>query len=378
MDNPALKLHVKPPSQKKSAKRHLPLLNTDLEIGYNRHRSWAAKVLYARSTTELKAAPSRALPERHGCPWDAVWTRYASFSAPFPPRCFNGFVPLQAIMLIRTAPTGKTAPRLINDLLDHDPRNVFKHGRNLLVDPGRKYTFGRGPALSARKDRLDCRHKLMRKEPQTNAPRVGEEPDLSTEYKVAAYCTACLHHFDITANFWRRNDRKTPCSLSDEFNPLHHLQLARSQTAKEHKKEYGVNKYDQLIEAHRFVCSGPECPLQLDIKISPPRLNHIMLAYILDPVKLDVRGQREIKNDPERYQGMSPIKPLQALGYLRQYLVDAKGAKSKTELKRIARRNKKYMLTFADECDELFEYLDFKPIEEASPEPEVSIGGTFF
>jgi ubiquitin carboxyl-terminal hydrolase 25/28 len=54
-------------------------------------------------------------------------------------------------------------------------------------------------------------------------------------------------------------------------------------------------------------------------------------------------------------------------------LSDAKGAKSKTELKKIARRNKKYMLTFADECDELFKYLDFVPIEEASPEPEVSV-----
>jgi ubiquitin carboxyl-terminal hydrolase 25/28 len=213
----------------------------------------------------------------------------------------------------------------------------------------------------------------MRKEHQTNTPRVEEEPDSSTEYKVGAYCTACLHHFDITANFWRRNDRKTPCSLSDEFNPLHHFLLAKSQTAKEHKEKYGVNKYDLFIEAHRFVCSGPECPLQLDIKISPPRLNHIMLSYILDPAKLDIRGQREIKNDPARYHGMSPIKPLQALGYLRQYLVDAKGAKSKTELRKIARRNKKYMLTFADECDELFEYLDFKPIEEASPEPEVSM-----
>lgn len=276
-------------------------------------------------------------------------------------------------MLIRTAPTGKTAPRLINDLLDHDPRHAFKHGgRNLLADPAPRFR-GQG-SLGPRKDKMDCRHKLMKKEHQTNAPRPDDErPDDSTEYKVAAYCSACLYHFDITANFQQRNDRKTPCNLSDESNPLHHLRLAKSQTSKDHKDKHGMDKYDQWTEAHRFVCSGTECPLVVDIKISPPRLNHHMLSYIFDTAKLEARGRREIKNDPERYQGMSPIKPLQALGYLRQYLSDAKGAKSKTELKKIARRNKKYMLTFADECDELFKYLDFVPIEEASPEPEVSV-----
>jgi hypothetical protein len=52
--------------------------------------------------------------------------------------------------------------------------------------------------------------------------------------------------------------------------------------------------------------------------------------------------------------------------------MDAKEAKKPTELKKIARRNKKYMLTFADKCDELFIYLDFVPVEETSLEPEVS------
>jgi ubiquitin carboxyl-terminal hydrolase 25/28 len=88
---------------------------------------------------------------------------------------------------------------------------------------------------------------------------------------------------------------------------------------------------------------------------------------------MDMRGRREIKNDPDRYQGLPPVKPLQALGYLRQYLYDAKGAKSRTDLKKIARRNKKYMLAFADECDELFEYLDFIAVQDDALEPEVSV-----
>jgi ubiquitin carboxyl-terminal hydrolase 25/28 len=304
--------------------------------------------------------------------WTASGPGLLPSSAPPPSRFLLAILSQPDIMLIRTAPTGKTAPRLINDLLDHDPRYSTNHGRNLLVDPAPRF---KGPgSLPARKAKLDCRHILMKKDHQTNAPRSNDEqPDESTEYKVAAYCSACLYHFDVTPNFWKRKERKTPCKLSDDSSPLHHLRLVESRTSREHRENGGLTKYEPLTEAHRFVCSGMECPLVVDIKISPPRLSHHMLSYILDAAKLDARGRREINNDPERYQGMPPIKPLQALGYLRQYLVDAKGAKNRTELKKIARRNKKYMLTFADECDELFKYLDFVPVEEASLEPEVSL-----
>jgi ubiquitin carboxyl-terminal hydrolase 25/28 len=214
---------------------------------------------------------------------------------------------------------------------------------------------------------------LMKKEHQTNAPISSDEvPGESTEYKVAAFCSTCLHHFDITVDFWQRKDRRAPCHLSDESNPLHHLRVVKSTNAREYREKHGVNKYDTVIEAHRFVCSGEDCPLVVDIKISPPRLSHGMLSLILDTAKMDMRGRREIKNDPDRYQGLPPVRPLQALGYLRQYLQDAKGAKTRTELKKIARRNKKYMLAFADECDELFEYLDFVAVQEDTPEPDVS------
>jgi ubiquitin carboxyl-terminal hydrolase 25/28 len=176
----------------------------------------------------------------------------------------------------------------------------------------------------------------------------------------------------VTANFWKRKERKNPCKLSDDSNPLHHLRLVEPRASQEHEKDDGSTKHEPLIEAHTFVCSGRQCPLVVVIKISAPRLSNHLLSYVLDTAKLEARGRREIKNDPDRYQGLLPQKPVQALGYLRQYLVDAKGAKKPTELKKIARRNKKYMLTFADECDELFIYLGFVPVEEPPPEPEVS------
>lgn len=84
------------------------------------------------------------------------------------------------------------------------------------------------------------------------------------------------------------------------------------------------------------------------------------------------RGRAQIQKDPDRYTNQNPATVLEALGYLRAYLTDAKAVKNPADIKRIAKRNKKYMIAFADECDELFTHLDFQPIEEESGDPNVS------
>lgn len=272
-------------------------------------------------------------------------------------------------MLIRLSPTGKTAPRLINDLLDHDPRHAMKHGRNLLADPAPTFKWG-GSHLPPRKGSEECRHVLALKQGQTNAPTSNDErPDEYTKYKIAAYCSSCMYHFDIGVDFTQRKERQEPCNLSDEENPLHHLRLVKSTNAREYRQRQGRRlKYDNCTELHRFMCSGSKCPLVVEIKISPPRLAPNILVSITEPAVVEARGRREIKNEPERYQDMSHVTVGQSLGFLRQYLNDAKGGSGR----KIARRNKKYMLAFADECDPLFEYLDFKAIEEPSSESDVS------
>jgi len=75
--------------------------------------------------------------------------------------------------------------------------------------------------------------------------------------------------------------------------------------------------------------------------------------------------------DPGRYEGLDPLKPVQVLSNIRSYLKDAKDQAEKdntADLKRIAKRNKKYVLAFADECDDLFNYLGFTTIEEQGPD----------
>jgi ubiquitin carboxyl-terminal hydrolase 25/28 len=277
---------------------------------------------------------------------------------------------MQDRKLIRIALVGKTPPRLIDDLLDYNPESRGANGWNLLADPAPLF---RQDVFYLRRDESDCRHSLMKKL-RTKAPvSDDEQPSGSTKYVVAAYCMNCRLHYEITADFCHQHTGQAPCRLSDETNPLHHLRLVESVYSKEDLGENVLNKYNNFIECHRWVCSGAGCPLTLEINISPPRLDKKLLSQITSPERVQARGKRVIAEEPDRYSGLGPLAVPQILSNLRTYLVDAKAAKDKSELKRIAARNKKFMLAFANDCASLFNYLDFTLIKEDSPEPDVSI-----
>lgn len=261
--------------------------------------------------------------------------------------------------------TGKTPPRLINDLLDYDPRTQFR--RNLLADPAPIF---KKDHFVLRKGELDCRHSLMKKEHRTTAPFSNDEQPNGQKYVIAAYCTNCRFHFDITADFSIRPDFQNPCRLSDEGSPMHHLRLVESMYAED---KHDLDKYNEFTESHRWACSGPTCPLVLEMKITPPRLKPKMLSQITNADKVDARGRKVIAAEPERYAGYNPLTPLMVLGNLRSYLADAKAARDKSELKRIAKRNKRFGLGFADDCDSIFNYLDFTQIKEEGSEIDVSV-----
>ena len=267
---------------------------------------------------------------------------------------------------------GKTAPRLITDLLDHDPRAAKKSGRNILAGNAPQF---RGKSLPSRTGVQDCRHILMKKLDRTHAPvSQDQQPNGSTTYRVAAYCSECRCHFDIGMDFKQRSSsRQSPCHLSDVENPLHHLRLAQAADSNEYKEDLGEStKYNAILEAHIFECSNGKCPLVVNIKIYPPRLSTKLLSLVTDTKKVYTRGKKVIQDEPLRFEGHKPIAPYQVLDSLRTYLRDARQAREEPEkLKKIAKRNKRLLLGFADECDSLFEHLDFKVVTEPGPEPEV-------
>jgi ubiquitin carboxyl-terminal hydrolase 25/28 len=173
-----------------------------------------------------------------------------------------------------------------------------------------------------------------------------------------------LHHFDVIVDYTRRSGREEPCGPGMEF-PLHHLQYLQTERREITGKESGQDKYDAYSEIHTFVCSAPKCPAVVNIRITPPRLNEDRLAGLLDPSKVLKRGQRVIEENAGRFHKENPNEPQDVIILLRGYLHNAL-SKAPTELKRIAVQNKKFQLAFSDECDELFEYLDFVPRMEPS------------
>ncbi|KAK2628937.1 hypothetical protein QTJ16_002040 [Diplocarpon rosae] len=266
---------------------------------------------------------------------------------------------------------GKTAPRLIADLLNHDPRRKEKNGRNILADPAPHFNKGLpfAPHPSA------CRHSLVRNDAQTRAPvSKDEQPNEETTYLVSAYCIFCRCHFSIAVDFWRKG-AQVACSQFDKENPLHHFHLTRSTSGKEVSEKHGSNRHEPLIEAHEFTCSGQKCAALLQIRISGPRFPKKLLEMINDKRKLAIRGRRVLDRDPTRYEGQDVSMPVHAFWYLRSYLSDAKSATNPTLLKKIAKRNKKYVVTFDDECDEIFEHLGFVSVEEPALIPEEGMCG---
>ncbi|TVY26416.1 Ubiquitin carboxyl-terminal hydrolase [Lachnellula hyalina] len=257
---------------------------------------------------------------------------------------------------------GKTAPRLIEDLLDYDPRyRAQKDQRNLLAEDAPHFRESQVPAVPPRKGDFDCRHELMLKQGQTVAPfSADEDPDETTQYVVSTYCYECRWYFDIRVDYTQWKENSVACQLSDSENRLHHFRLVETIYPPQDE-----NKYKSVAEIHSFVCSGDLCPCKVEIRISPPKLTPNLLGLILTASKVHNRGRKEIEAEPERYPGLGPLVPLQVLGYLRQYLIDARTGQAK----RIAKRNKKYMLAFGPECEPLFEYLGFTSTEVESSEP---------
>jgi ubiquitin carboxyl-terminal hydrolase 25 len=181
---------------------------------------------------------------------------------------------------------------------------------------------------------------------------------MSSKYISSSCCERCLHHFDVIVDYTKGSSRGEPCGPGTNF-PIHHFQHYQSKRREITGKETGQDKYDACGEIHYFGCSAPNCPAILQIRISPPRLNKDQLAGLWDPTKVLKRGQRALEEQAGRFQNEFPLSPVEVLNILRTYLLDALNLPA-TETKRIAVRNKKFQLAFSDECDDMFEYLDFE------------------
>lgn len=248
---------------------------------------------------------------------------------------------------------GKTAPRLIQDLLAYNPSNLPSSGWNILTDPAPH--FHRNAALPTLVARGSCRHQFMIKPDQSLFTSPGSESDGSTSYKVASFCQACRCHMLLIVDIVG-DDGKRPCP-NREY-PLHHFVHVPENSTRRRNSGDPV-KGERWVDQQYFRCSSPCCPVTVTIRMSAPRLTSAWVTLLTDKELVKERAQVVMGQAPERFEGIAPPLPINVLINLRSYLCNAIRS---SEAKKIASLNKKFSTCFGEygqPCRELLEYLGF-------------------
>lgn len=249
--------------------------------------------------------------------------------------------------------SGKTAPRLIQDLLSYDPRKLHFSGRNVLTDPAPHYqNDGQLPMVVVTGS---CRHKYMTKQDQSHLPRFDSKPDKSTLCRVASFCQECRCHMLLMVDF-RSGSGEQPCP--NPQYPLHHF-VHVPQSSSCRRKSADLPKGERWTDQQRFECSSPCCPAAVTVRIRPPRITPEWETLLTDAARIKERADIVMKMAPERFEGIAHPLPINVLMNLRSYL---NNALRNPGAKKIASLNKKFVTSFGDygqPCRELLEYLGF-------------------
>ncbi|KAI9813536.1 MAG: ubiquitin-specific protease ubp2 [Thelocarpon impressellum] len=260
------------------------------------------------------------------------------------------------LKLTLEGPSGKTAPRLIEDLLRYDPANTFRNGRNVLTDPPPHVVDDRPPLPSVGPNA--CRHKYMTKPAQSLLPPLDARPTPNTCYKVASFCNDCRCHLDLFVDFRGAPSRDRPCPNQDF--PLHHFRYVSSKS-RPAREPSDSSRGHTREEQHRFECSSPCCPATVTVSLKSPRLTQDHVTLLADPTLIKERVQREMDAAPERLRGFPIAEPATVLGNVKQYLSDAMRG---PEQKRLNANNKRFLTSLGEPCRPVLEYLGFKSVEE--------------
>ncbi|KAF2278384.1 cysteine proteinase [Westerdykella ornata] len=248
---------------------------------------------------------------------------------------------------------GKTAPRLIADLLAYDPRYETAAGRNYLTTPPPHYDPSAPPKPAVYE--RNCRHELGVKPEQSNLPRL-EILAHGTLTKIACFCQKCRWHVDVLVDLREHGSRDSPCRHTSTNYLLHHF-------ITDHEAMPSSSVVRPQTREFRFNCSAPICPATLTIRMSPPCLTdeEINLLTNKDLLRERLENARRIAGDRADTQ---VARPIDGLDFLRTYLRDS--LEPQENKNRIPLLNRKFLKTFGKDCDALLHRLGF----EYKSEPE--------
>ncbi|KAH0565972.1 hypothetical protein GP486_000640 [Trichoglossum hirsutum] len=268
---------------------------------------------------------------------------------------------------------GKTAPRLLEDLINYDPG---RSRRDVLAGDAPKF-IPLNPSLPGRITPDTCRHKFMDKSDQSLIPPLDLRPEPGAVYKVASFCNDCRCHLLLKIEYRGNIPDEVPCPNRDF--PLHHFRHVPYKSTGR-PVSTGNSPGDHWVEERVFECSSHVCSAVLTVTLSSPRLTPEYVALLTDKEMIAERVRRAemdgLGRDWEDSEEL--VGPFEVLSRLRQYVSDAMRSLQK---KRISVRNKKFASALGEDCRELLEFLGFT-FDEAQevwllPEPDMSDGIPF-
>ena len=252
--------------------------------------------------------------------------------------------------------SGKTAPRLLQDLRLYDPRKPPPTLFNILTDiPYHDEEQTRPPPPPVGKG--SCRHEWSLKKNQCRSLDTSDESHAAPVMIVAAYCAQCRSHLELCLDFREGDDYYPRCPADDR--PLHHF-IPKPESSRPQQPGTALPSPDnefRWVDTQEFRCSSTSCYAKLQIRIKPPRLTPDWVTQLTDPFVIKARAEEAIASDPERFEGHGVPLPIQVLQSTNSYVFNAindEGIK-----KRIQGKNKRFMLNLGEPCADLLEYIGF-------------------
>ncbi|KAF2220002.1 hypothetical protein BDZ85DRAFT_205147 [Elsinoe ampelina] len=233
-----------------------------------------------------------------------------------------------------TARPGKTAPRLLHDavLLDvHHSTRYF----DILADPAPQYLNGKD--YPAARPAQACDHNYALNLSRTKLPGTDYRPAAGDAFWVQAVCRKCRGHIHIDLKYSPTGRR--PCPNNDY--PLHHFVRQHAATGSE----------------YTFLCSSPDCGAVVNLKYLQRLVTDEDVDLITNPKFLRKRYDDAIEKHGA-HRGFILATEVSTLWKLRRYVRDS--LKPDGIEKRVPLENKRYLESFAADCDEIFERLGFK------------------
>ena len=252
--------------------------------------------------------------------------------------------------------SGKTAARLLEDLLSLDPRTASV-GKNVLADPAPIYDDPRD--YVPRLPQNSCRHLYTINHPQSVIPPLDTRAEPGATWRIASVCQNCRCHLTLTIHFEGGSGATSLCPNVE--HPLHFLVLQSRREPQESWISENLSCKARERE-YCFQCTSPTCSATVWINLSPPRLTSERINLLSGPSNLRLRYDAAVAADPSR--SFEEANSALALYRLRTYLRDSLDPKSNRS--HFPQKNKFFIATFGRDCDEYLRSLGFS--DEDDPE----------